>query len=210
MAKKRISRHRVTKVEKWNHDDVAELIAWLDHCLEHNVIDFRASISSHLRRSREKEYDISQIETKLKGIRERKSSAPYQKNQTWRDVFTFGSKVLWLRDDERGSLAKAQARLEDHALAALLTPDRRLRSTSRLSGSPLPLKIRFSPVQRKHRSNSQQESRENYGSRSTGCAKRESEPADLAAQKDLPPMKKQRRASQIVWKSFPRNCFAES
>jgi hypothetical protein len=205
MAKRKISPPKVAKVEKWDREDVAELIAWLDHCLKHKV-DFHESIASHLRRSRGKEYEISRIETKLKGIRERKFSAPYGENQTWRDVFVSGSKVLWLRDEERESLAQAQARLEDYALAALLTPERHLRSASWLSKSPLPFEISFLPVQREHRPKNQQDSRENNDSRSSGSAKRESEPADPAMQKDLPPMKKLRSTSQIIWKSFPWHC----
>lgn len=188
MAKRKVSRAKTAKTEKlWDYEDVAELIVWLDHCLKSSGTDFRESIVSHLKRSRGKEYEISQIERRLKTMRERQLSAEYIKNQGWRDVFSHGSNVLWLLDKEKEFIAQARARLEDHALATLLnfSPSRRLRSASQLAKSPLPLK-------------NQGESGRDDGSRPSRSAKQESEPADLHAHQDLPPAKRRRKVSRFV------------
>lgn len=132
MAKKnkKTSQERV----KWHHEDLVELLAWLDHTIEHDDINFSNTAVDHLKESREKDFTIAQIENKLRALWDEYGTNDLpRRGIKWRDhVFVHGSSsIVGLGTDEKEDVASRLQALEEHYEASHLFPSQRLRRRSR-------------------------------------------------------------------------------
>jgi hypothetical protein len=148
MAKKKTPRQHV----QWSHEDLVELLAWLNHTIQHDDIDFFETVLHHLKDSRQKDWTLTQVEGKLRGLWTKYGiDDPSRKGIHWKDyVFTKGSLCLGLSDKEKEDIASTLKELEDGYNARHPSPSHRLRNRSRPTntGSPRHASLQSSETSR--------------------------------------------------------------
>jgi hypothetical protein len=149
MAKKKTPRQKV----QWSHEDLVELLAWLNHTIQHDDIDFFETVVHHLQDSRQKDCTLTQIEGKLRGLWSKYGvDDPSRKGIGWKDdVFTNGSLCLvGLSVKEKEDTASTLRGLEDGYNARHPFPSHRLRNRSRSTntGSPRHASLQSSEISR--------------------------------------------------------------
>ncbi|KAI1425932.1 hypothetical protein F5Y12DRAFT_713812 [Xylaria sp. FL1777] len=81
----------------WVDDDVPQLLAWLDYCIE-NDVDFNSTVVAHMKRTREKSYTLRQSRDKLMKIWG--SKGDYRPGVKSSVVFKEGTKCLEFLDND--------------------------------------------------------------------------------------------------------------
>jgi hypothetical protein len=140
MAKKRWSQTKGPRAE-WSIADTITLLAWLNHSLKHEDVEFETTIVSRLNQA----YTLPQINRKLSGLWNKHGPAdkPRGPRSLWRDdIFVDGSACLegvnGLEEDILEKIAESTRILEDeYRLKKAQPAARRLRSTSSLIDFPL-------------------------------------------------------------------------
>lgn len=140
MAKKRRPSPKISKA-LWPTSDVATLLAWLDHSLKHNDLDFESTVVFRLNQL----YTFAQIKRKLSSIWHNygPEDKPGWPPSLWKDdIFAHGSACLdcinALEDGISDKIAESLKTFEDEYRSRQAQPAaRRLRSTSRQNDFPL-------------------------------------------------------------------------
>jgi hypothetical protein len=132
MAKKKNTKaSRVKPVNHWSWENTVSLLSWLDFSLKHKDIDFEAVVD-HLAGA----FTIEQVDRKLKTLWNRWGPDEPDSSKDWHDIKICGSPLLhnrgFLNGDQKNDIALAVEELEKTYLPELSTPNRRLRSSSRL------------------------------------------------------------------------------
>lgn len=109
-------------IAHWTDEDLVELIAWLDHSLQHEEISFEDTVVGHLRRTRHKEYSITQIRSKLSRSWWSHGS---DSSEHWHELYKCGSSILLgLGTDMKSNIAISVGKLEDTFVAWQSSPRR--------------------------------------------------------------------------------------
>jgi hypothetical protein len=136
MARRKRPTSQRPKAE-WSDAAVVALLAWFDHTLQHEDLDFRSTVADHLGHT----YTITQIDWKLSKLWH-DHAAPYVPglpHTTWKaDFNTQGSSCLKAENGFEKALQEqienSVKRLEADYAAKQLSPQiRRFRSSSRLN-----------------------------------------------------------------------------
>jgi hypothetical protein len=135
--KKKIPQRRA----EWTCECTVEVLAWLDHTLQHDDVDFAETAAQHLKQSCLKEFTLTQIEDKLRRLWKGYGSNDVSREDTgWRkNIFTSGSAcVVGLDPAEKKDIASRVRELEAGYDASHQFPSQRLRRRSRstTTGSP--------------------------------------------------------------------------
>jgi hypothetical protein len=111
MGNKKISRPKV----QWSYEDLMALLAWLDHSIQHDDIDFSEHIVEHLKESRQKEFTLTQIEGRLRHLWTCYGIGDLScKRIRWGDdIFAHGSLCLGLSAQEKEGIKSTLQGLEE-------------------------------------------------------------------------------------------------
>ncbi len=185
----------------WTLEDRVELLAWLDHSLQHGI-NFENTIIAHLRRLRDKEYTAQQVNEKLRTFWRYHRITAYSPRNGWKDILQHGSKIIHLSDEEEEVIGPALQRLEEENIATLFSPQRRLRSNSRfgdchsspyISLETLNLLEIKTKINQRHRGYTAQS-----GSPARLVTKREPESVETATPEAITPRKRPKKALEAV------------
>ncbi|KAI8948410.1 hypothetical protein F4801DRAFT_556841 [Xylaria longipes] len=114
----------ITREQKFFPDDIAQLLAWLDHCIE-NGVDFESSVVNHLKKTRNYLYTIQQIKAKLRSLWGKKGY--YRPGCSSADIFREGTVCLELLDNAM--------RTRVNLIKATLDPESETESSGHLDGA---------------------------------------------------------------------------
>lgn len=140
--KKKIPQRRT----EWTHESIVELLAWLDHSLQHDDVDFHETAAEQLKQSCLKEFTVAQIEDKLRRLwRGFGSNEVPRERVGWRkNIFTSGSAcVVGLKPVEKKDIASRVRELEAGYDASHQFPSQRLRQRSRSTTTASPYRSNF-------------------------------------------------------------------
>jgi hypothetical protein len=197
MAKKKIPRQRV----QWTHEDLVELLAWLDHTVQHDDINFHETVVHHLKRSRLKEFTLTQIEDKLRRLWSKYgSNDPSRKGIGWRDdIFTSGSSCLvGLSTEEQEDTASRLRGLEAGYNASHPFPSHRLRRRSRPTNTGSSHRLNFeSSESPRNRITTHSRYRTQTLSLTSSTVKRESETHDRSPSRQAASRKRKRATPNV-------------
>jgi hypothetical protein len=115
----------------WGYEGRIALFAYLDHAIQYKL-DFYGTVVGYLKKSLNTDYSIEQIDRKLNSDWKNYGSATNTNN--WRDVFSRGSLIIELTEEERADVTTSLMKLEDEYKSTLLSTPRRLRSSSAIDG----------------------------------------------------------------------------
>ncbi|KAH8816830.1 hypothetical protein F5884DRAFT_873614 [Xylogone sp. PMI_703] len=129
MAKRK--RNSTPSSQLWEIEDAVELIAWLNHTIQHDELNFDITILEHLRKSRNREFTLKQVRSKLSGLWNRYGSNELP-DKKWNELFNQGSSILTgLNREVVQSIEERLSRLEANFCAL----EHRTRRTRRLESS---------------------------------------------------------------------------
>jgi hypothetical protein len=134
MAKKTKSKPKHSNAE-WSSEDKTSLLAWLDHTLNHDELDFKTTVVKHLNNA----FASKQIDSKLWRIWDKygPNTPVGMSNRQWRkerSIYDHGSACLvLLSEDETREIASNTQLHEDEFMASQLavSSQRLLRSASK-------------------------------------------------------------------------------
>jgi len=135
MAKKRkTNASRIKPPKNWLWENDVALLSWLDLSLKYNSIDFKESVENHLNNA----FTLAQVDRRLKTLWMASGPDEADAPKHWHDIYTRGSLSLYnphkdgLTEEQRNDIALAFQELEYVYLLQHSTPNRRLRSSSRV------------------------------------------------------------------------------
>lgn len=122
MAKRK--RNTAPYQQVWHEDDVVQLVAWLNHTIQHEI-DFNDTVVQHLQKSRNKSVSLTQVNSKLSALWNSYGSNDLP-DKKWKELFNQGSSILTrLRGDVIAAIERASRELEEN----FIPQERRTRST---------------------------------------------------------------------------------
>jgi hypothetical protein len=138
MAKKKNTKaSRVKPVNQWSWENTVSLLSWLDFSIKHKDIIQFDDVVDHLAGA----FTIEQVDRRLKTLWNRWGPDRPDSPKDWHDVKIRGSQSLhnrgFLDEDQKNGIALAVEELKKTYLPELSTPNRRLRSSSRVETGSL-------------------------------------------------------------------------
>jgi hypothetical protein len=134
MTKKRNTKlSSVKHSNRWSWENDVALLSWLDFSLKYKKDNFDATVVNYL----DGAFTFEQIQRRLKTIWERRGPDKPGSPKHWHDIKIRGSISLHndhgLNEAERNDIRLAVQKLEDFFSLEQLTPNRRLRSSSKVN-----------------------------------------------------------------------------
>jgi hypothetical protein len=197
MAKKRKAKAPDRKPRKWSREEKRTLLAWLDFSLKHKeVVDFDEGVADHLGGA----FTREQIERQLKTLWNNHGPDGPDSPKDWHDIKIRGSLSLHnkhgLDEKQRNDIALAVEKLEKVFFLELSTPNRRLRSSSRVdTGSNQKSWLNTPPVEKNGKTQGRKRKLGSDSSTPPG-AKHEIERVDIESSKTNPSRKKPKTYSK--------------
>ncbi|RFU25975.1 hypothetical protein B7463_g10359, partial [Scytalidium lignicola] len=111
MAKRK--RNPTPTQQVWEVEDVVELIAWLNHTVQHDELEFDMTVLEYLQKSRDKYFTLRQVNSKLSRLWDSYGSNELP-DKKWTELFNQGSSILTrLNEEVIKDIEEASSRLEE-------------------------------------------------------------------------------------------------